>query len=248
MCYPIFILLDYVCDKQFHCSDKSDENNCEQVIISENNHKNHPPIPNFYYYNLHAHYLSLDTRIHIVDIIDISQDPGLVTIFLKLQLEWYDDDLIYSFLKDNHFMNPINKTVGEKIWIPTFGYSYLDKQHIDFRSLVIKKLNKPRLSGDIDVLNPIELYDGSKNTLKLLIYETVTFMCHFGRIDRYPFGEDKCSLHIYYNDHDNVLATFHNIDLSKYIIFFLHIYSFCYNVHSILVVSRIQWAKICLKV
>ena len=215
------ILLDYVCDKQFHCSDKSDENNCEQVILSKNNHKNHPPIPKFGFFHDHvqAHYLSLDTRIHIVDIIDISQDPGLVTIFLKLQLEWYDDDLNYSFLKDNHFMNPINKTVAEKIWIPTFAYSFLDKQHITFRSLVIKKMNKPRLSGDVDVLNPIELYDGSKNTLKLLIYQTVSFKCHFGRIDRYPFGEDKCSLYMYYDDHDNVLATFHNIDLSRYLMF-----------------------------
>ena len=69
------------------------------------------------------------------------------------------------------------------------------------------------MSGDINETNPVEEYRGSQNTIKLDIYQTIGFKCHFPNKDQYPFGIDKCSLYIYYQNNDNLLATFNPVQL-----------------------------------
>ena len=210
--YLVNYIADQMCDGMVHCSDKSDEDICDQIIIPENYQKNNPPMP-YFVNNIYMHYLSLNTSIHILDIIDITQNPGMVTVFMRLQFEWYDDFLTYTFLKDDEYLNPINKTMEQNIWTPNIGYAYLKDQTIDFRSLVIRKLNKPILSGDVNETSPTEKYKGSKNAIKLDIYQTIRFRCHFPNKDQYPFGVDKCSLYIYYQNNDNLLATFNPVQL-----------------------------------
>ena len=47
-----------------------------------------------------------------------------------------------------------------------------------------------------------------QNTIVLDIYQTIGFLCHFQQKDKYPFGRDSCSLDIYFEGNDNLLATF----------------------------------------
>ena len=205
-----------VCDDHIHCLDGSDESSCEDVYKGANYIQNRPPIPDKLFHDaIPYHYLSLQTKIVIVDIIEINQDPGAVSIFMKLVLEWYDDNAEYTFLKDDHYLNPIDKTTEGKIWTPSIGYTYLNGQEIAFRTLVVKKKNNPILSGDINETNPKELFLGNQNSFELEIFQTVKFLCHFRNKDLYPYGEDACSLYIYLENNDNLLATFDPVELGK---------------------------------
>ena len=205
-----------VCDDHIHCLDGSDESSCEDVYRSANYIQNRPPIPDKLYHDaIPYHYLSLKTKIEILDIIEINQDPGTVSIFMKLVLEWFDDNVEYTFLKEDHYLNPIDKTTEDKIWTPIIGYTYLNGQEIAFRTLVVKKKHNPILSGDVNETNPKELFLGSQNSFELEIFQTVEFLCHFPNKDLYPYGEDACSLYIYLENNDNLLATFDPVELGK---------------------------------
>ena len=177
--------------------------------MGENYNKNFPPLPNFLTFG-HDHYLSLNTSIYILDIIGISLDPGVINIFIKIKLRWFDDNLKFSGLKDDHHRNAINETVEKTIWIPKLGFKYLKKKvEITYRSLTMEKKDGPIISMDIDKLYRKRFYEGSKNSIKLTIFQKMEFLCHFKTLSyEYPFGQDQCSLDIYYKNHDNLLATF----------------------------------------
>ena len=145
-----------------------------------------------------------------MDIISISQDPGVVNIFIKIKLKWFDDNLKFSFLKNDHQLNPINETVEKTIWIPKLGFLYLnEKEEITYRILSVERKHKPIISTDIDKLYEIKFYAGSHNNIKLDIFQKMEFLCHFKTLSyEYPFGQDECSVDIFYKNHDNLLASF----------------------------------------
>ena len=154
----MFALTEKVCDDLAHCEDNSDEQNCDRVLIGKNYEKHHPPIPNCicHFDDLKKHYLKVYTNITILDIIDISQDPGMVKIFMRLTLEWYDDHLNYSFLNDETYLNTINSTTEKNMWVPSIGFTYDEsQQNIEYRSLKIVKKDRPILTGDISEISPL---------------------------------------------------------------------------------------------
>ena len=205
------IFADYVCDHKVHCFDHSDEDEeyCPSLKLGPNYNKKYPPMPGFATFGK-DHYLSLNTNIHILDIISINQDPGQINVYIKITLTWFDDGVRFYYLKDDHHRNPISNIIEKSIWIPKIGFTYLDdEEKTTFRNLVVEKNSKPIISGNITDLYPNYFYEGSQNALHLLTYQMIGFLCHFKYLSyEYPFGQDTCSLYIYFKDNDNFLATF----------------------------------------
>ena len=211
-------IADNVCDQKDDCLDHSDElgESCKKIWLGKNYNKNYPPVPKFQTFSTN-HYLSIKTSIKILDIISVSQDPGKINFFMKLKFKWFDGNLKFKFLKDDDRRNPINATTEKTIWTPQIGFSYLyDDEKITFRSLVMEKQNKPEISENIDELYNWKFYDGTQNSLKLEIFYMMGFLCHFKILSyEYPFGQDECTLDIYFKNNDNLLVTFHVHKLGK---------------------------------
>ena len=161
------------------------------------------------------HYLTINTSLKILDIISVSQDPGKINFFIKLKFKWFDDNLKFSFLKDDDDRNPINATTEKTIWTPQIGFAYMyDDEKITFRSLSMEKLSKHEIAGNLDELYDWKFYDGTQNSLKLEIFYMMGFLCHFKILSyEYPFGQDDCSLDIYLKNNDNLLVAFHVSEL-----------------------------------
>ena len=109
----------------------------------------------------------------------------------------------------------INATTEKTIWTPEIGFQYLhDDEKITFRSLLMQKVNTQEISENIDQLYSFKFYDGRQNSLKLEIFYKMSFLCHFKILSyEYPFGQDDCSLDIYFKDNNNLLVAFHVYEL-----------------------------------
>lgn len=207
----------FVCDTVQNCEDNSDERNCSKIIFDENYDKDTPPRPHsFLQVQDHRHYLKIETRIEIIELISASQNLGEMSLFLKMRLNWYDTKLNYFFLGDFD-NNDINDYMEKKLWTPTLDYMYLKNRRKVFRQLSIEKLSEPKMFGEINIPQPSELYEGSKNRIRLEIYERVDILCNFDQIKDYPFGDDSCYFDIYFDGNDNKWATFDPVTLGTYI-------------------------------
>ena len=205
---------DQVCDSVMNCHDNSDERACQKVLLSENYNKDNPPRSQ----NLKKvtdHYFKIETRIEITEIINVNQELGEMSIFLKLRFMWFDDNLKFQFLGDDFKQNVLNSSTENLIWIPVTDYMYLIEKRVALRRLTIRKKTRPSLSGDVSSLQPWEVYEGSENYLRLTTYERIKVLCSFDKISEYPFGVDDCEFDLYLNDNDNRLATFEPIHLGR---------------------------------
>ena len=202
---------EYVCDSVQTCEDNSDERWCHKVIFSKNYNKDTPARSDESQVNPHYH--EINTRIKIIDIVWVNQELGEMSLFIKLDFFWYDNSLKFFFLGDQS-NNDLNETLEKQIWTPVIDYMYLKNKREVFKKLWIQKLKKPKRSGEIDILQPLELYEGSENSICLEIYERIDVLCSFDRIKDYPFGDDTCIIDIYLNGKDNNHATFHPVKMS----------------------------------
>ena len=108
---------------------------------------------------------------------DINQVTGTFTVLISISFQWYDDNLIYAFLKNSSCGNEIDKTVEDLIWIPNYDFAYLMESRIISRRFRVDKENNPKMSGDIDKLHSLEMYMGTENSLKLSIFVQAKFVC-----------------------------------------------------------------------
>ena len=205
----------FVCNKVQNCKDNSDERNCSKIIFGKNYDKETPSRPeNLTQDQDPLHYLKIDTKIKIMDIISVSQNYGEMSLFLRLTFYWYDDKLTYFFLGDQMRKNDLNETIQRIVWNPVVDYMYLKNRRNVFKQMSIVKLKKPKLSGEINILQPLEIYEGSENRFRLEIYERVDILCSFDQIMDYPFGDDSCAFDIFLDGNDNLFATFSPVSLS----------------------------------
>ena len=200
-CFPS----EFVCNRFKNCEDHSDEKYCN-MQLPENYDRDYPS-PQEGLKNVTSKYLNISTQIKIGDIISVDPVKGEITIFVRKNLGWFDRKLRFLFLNNARNKNFINKTNEQRIWIPRTDYMYLKSKREAFRRLTIKRMEEPHLSGDIDVLQPMEIYEGSKNRLELATFEKITFLCTFVNIKNYPFGIDKCEVDLYLDNTDNFDST-----------------------------------------
>ena len=220
---------DLVCDSVLNCQDDSDERGCHKVILSKNYNKDNPPRPKDLK-KVTDHYFSIKTRIEIPEIINVNQERGEMSIFVKLTFIWFDDNLKFQFLGEDLKQNVLNKSTESLIWIPVTDYMYLIEKRVALRRLSIRKISRPRLSEDVNTLQPREEYEGSENYLRLTTYERIKVLCAFDKISDYPFGVDDCEFDLYLNDNDNRLATFEPIHLGITSIFYSRINIFIFRI------------------
>ena len=147
------------------------------------------------------------TSVNILDVMDVNQATGVFSAFVKIEFEWFDNDLQFSYLKESTHSNEINDSTLDTIWTPNYDIAYLETYDIVYQKVSVSKVSDSKMSGDIDDLNPIELYEGADNFIKKTVFFFAKFRCAFSNIDMFPFGMDNCNFYIFLKDSQNILAS-----------------------------------------
>ena len=116
------------CDQIPNCKDGSDEKNCQLVILNEGYNKDVPPFRMVNYTQGTISPAKVNVTVELFNVISIDEVRNTIDLKFEIKLEWYDHRHIYNNLKRNRFfLNALNKTDLDRIWLPTVVYHNTDQ-------------------------------------------------------------------------------------------------------------------------
>ena len=203
----------FVCNNLPDCSGQEDERNCSFLAFDNLEYdRNRPPIG---YSNGEIKLTTLQATFTVVKILDIDEIDSSFELHFQLEVQWFDKNVRFDFLKDQDFDNTLSTELIEKIWIPKIRfYDEVDDINTYVSEIFVTKLQKAELNGEIDKLDIREVYKGSENPFNILLEKRIKFTCLFDNIKFYPFGEQVCSLLFYLQGADSNMT---NINLREII-------------------------------
>ena len=185
------ISLNDRCDEKKHCQDGSDEIDCELVNI--------PPsyklanTPKFGSERDGPMKINIHTK--IISIYSIDTVNMILTVTIKIYLEWFDKRLMFTNPVWNKY-NLIPKETAEELWSPLRDMIHENaiigeiKYDNDYDMKILPKMPE-RLDASQSVEN--RLYNGSYNPLKLNQRMKIKYDCLFD-VTKFPSDHQTCSL------------------------------------------------------
>ena len=161
------------CDGISNCQDSSDEFQCSKILTERTYSKHIPPPPNK---NDNAIYSTINIDLDIMEIIEIVEVKGTITIKLNLTAEWYDWRVTFSNLKNETRLNKLEDYESNYLWKPDILYMNIisneDREIFGQSKTYIErsKIVPPLYADDKTVLNRVQTFSGAHS--KIIFYET----------------------------------------------------------------------------
>ena len=184
----------YRCDGAFDCKDKSDEELCDVLMVERGLYnKNYPP-------KRQGKPVVVKVYLSIRAIQNIKEIDMVFDTKFTITLEWFDERLHFSNLKDGHFTNFAKPEKISKIWIPPLILNNTKKDIMISRDktsvLSIKKIGKPTMSSHTEVHEDF-FFRGDENLLLYRMNIETTCNCIFN-LHYYPFDKQTCEIQVVY--------------------------------------------------
>ena len=184
---------ELVCDGDWNCEDKSDEKNCQMIVLDESYRKEQPPKQRrTKKYELE----NIFTSMQIYKIVDINELDATVTVVFYITLEWNDHRIKFNFLKIDEKKNVVLTSEKRKIWHPKLTFYLLDiseKERYMQTNFYVKREVNASIAKENNTTRLNETYNGKKNSFFMHHWIQAKFICDFDSIKQYPFGEQTCS-------------------------------------------------------
>ena len=115
------------CDQLPDCEDRSDEKNCQLIILDEGYNKDVPPFHMDYSRDIFIP-AEVKVSIDLFNVMSIDEVENTIDLKFGIKMEWYDRRLTYNNLKQNRtFLNKLNETDMKRIWLPLITYKNTDQ-------------------------------------------------------------------------------------------------------------------------
>ena len=181
------------CDGIFQCIDKSDEDECKLITINKQIYdKDYPPRK--------EEGAALDVKVKfIIDAIQNVKELHMTfSSKFTLVLEWHDERVRFSNLKEEDLTNLVGYEKASKIWIPPLIFNNTQKNVMvsldKTASLFVNKRGSHQIAK-LSSINEDYFYMGSDNILLYRIDYKMTFSCVF-LLQRYPFDTQTCQIEV----------------------------------------------------
>ena len=195
------VAMEQRCDQLPDCRDKSDEKNCQLMVIDDSYNKKVPPIGNKDGKVLPA---KVNVTIVLKDIIEIEETRHKISFKFSIRLKWYENRAQFYNLKQRASLNALSQTEIESMWLPFVIYDNTDQneavklaEDVDTTVTVSKEGSFTR-SG-INVADEIEIFEGNPagrrggNPVEMRQTYSKEFKCEY-QLHRYPFDIQYCSI------------------------------------------------------
>ena len=183
-----------VCNFFPDCKDGGDEKNCTFMHFQNEADIETPPGE---FKTVGMKSLLLNTTFQVLQIFDINDLDSVFDLQFTLEIQWFDENIGFEFLKSPDHKNYLWESTEQKIWTPDIEFSDTENKKVltstDYDVIILRR-GKAVLDADLDLLRPNEVYAGRENPFKIFIQERIQFSCSFDNIRNFPFGQQKCFL------------------------------------------------------
>ena len=183
------VRMDLRCNQLPDCRDKSDERNCDILVLEDGYNKKVPPINS-------SELVSVFVSIDLMKIVDIDEDDYSIGIQFKISLRWRENRATYQNLKSRESLNALAKKDIENVWLPKVVYENTDQKvttrlgeigngEWETKVVVVREEGNGTRSG-LRTLDETMIFKGSLNSLIMSQTYTHTFQCVY-ELSAYPF-------------------------------------------------------------
>ena len=96
------VSMEQRCNQLPDCRDKSDEMNCDILVLENGYNKKVPPINS-------SELVGVFVSIHLMKIVDINEDDYSIGFQFKINLKWKENRATYQNLKEREFLNALEQ-------------------------------------------------------------------------------------------------------------------------------------------
>ena len=150
------------CDESADCMDGSDEMNCNILFNTINYNKQ---------VTSKKEKTSLNFLLEIIKVMAIDENAGKLRITLKIKVEWNDNRLTFSNLKENSALNVLSIDEYDIIWKPHLIFLNMEINNREEQVVpqILASINNfsESYNSKYTDLYSAKLFDGSKNNLYL---------------------------------------------------------------------------------
>ena len=194
------VSMEQRCNQLQECRDKSDEKNCQILILEEGYNKNVPPVR---VDKGNKEMVNVSVSIDILKLVDIDEEEYSIDIQFAITLTWIENRATYQNLKNDLTLNALTTREIEQLWLPKVIYENTDQKQTtrlgdgnwewETRVVVMKK-EKGIMSG-LETVDETEIFKGSENDLVMMQTYTHKFQCPYD-LKKYPFDTQTCSINM----------------------------------------------------
>ena len=190
------IPLSQLCDQLPNCKDKSDEFECNILVLEAGYNKRVPPIMSDRK-NMTQTVVAVPVQVSITlfKVVDIEEENHAVEFQFGITLEWKENRATYQNLKDKTTLNALAESDVKKIWTPLVIYENTDDKEVTrlgenwewSTSVFVKKEGTLSRSKYYEgSLHEVAKFSGPENTLQMQQAYTHKFQCIY-QLEKYPF-------------------------------------------------------------
>ena len=175
------------CNGIYDCSDQSDENECQTVLIDKDKYKKSmPPNPK-------EKTLKVNVSMVLFTINEISL-PSTFDVKVGVKLKWIDYRLDFKHLKKN--TNIVDDITKKELWIPPLAFinAYGNHRIKTDEISTVEIISRGKFEYlDMAELHEGQIYKGSENPLLYSREYQLVFQCHYYLV-HFPFDTQECTI------------------------------------------------------
>ena len=177
------------CNQFPDCRDKSDEMNCDILVMEAGYNKKVPPVNS-------SDPVDVSVSIDLLRLLDINEEDYSIEIQFEITLMWKEKRVTYHNLKERDSLNALSENNIDTLWLPKVIYENTDQKETtrlgefgngewETRVVVRRQQEKGTMSG-LESVDETEIFSGSENSLVMNQTYTHAFQCNY-KLSYYPF-------------------------------------------------------------
>ena len=184
------------------CKDKSDELGCEILVLEESYRKTSPPVRLSWEKKRVRKDGEQETKVrkvipanvkvslNLLDVAGIREADNEIDIKFRAQFDWFESRATFHNLKKRSSQNTLVDTDINRLWIPNIVYRNNKDNDDTLTALEKSKLKIKRMGNfsrsSLDILDEVEIFQGSENPMSMTQSYTKPFKCKY-ELRYFPF-------------------------------------------------------------
>ena len=184
------------------CKDKSDELGCEILVLEESYRKTSPPVRLSWEKKREGKVGEQETKVrkvipanvkvslNLLDVAGIREADNEIDIKFRAQFDWFESRATFHNLKKRSSQNTLVDTDINRLWIPNIVYRNNKDNDDTLTALEKSKLKIKRMGNfsrsSLDILDEVEIFQGSENPISMTQSYTKPFKCKY-ELRYFPF-------------------------------------------------------------